>query len=642
MKNTVKVLGIIALTAIIGFLALPLTGCSADGGDGGGTTQTSGKILKSIAVTKPPAKTQYNLGEDLATAGMVVTATYSDGTTSAVAAADCTLSGYDKTKTGNQTVTVTYQGKTAIFTVKVIDPSLPTVVKPTATPAGGEVSSGATVTLATTTDGAEIWYTTNGSTPAKNGAGSTKYTTPIAITAATTIKAIAFKDGMNDSAELEAAYTIIVLSTFTSVADLRTWLASQPANTAANPYAVKLNVSDLSNIDTTLSAVNGKYVNLDLSGSTITSIGDSAFKNCDKLTSITIPDSVESIGDSAFSGCTSLTGITIPDSVTSIGGRAFDNCTSLTSITISDGVESIGEYAFYGCASLTGITIPDSVTSIGGQAFNGCSSLTDVTIGNGVTSIERWAFRDCTRLTSITIGSGITSIATDAFQNCNSLNDVTWYYNSTLEMNSSFKPLIKTVIVPDSITSIPNGAFYDMTSLASLTIPFVGAQLNGTTDTSFGYIFGASPNIPASLKTVIITGGNSIGSQAFQNCTSLTSITIENGVTSIGQNAFNGCTGLSTVTIGNSVTSIEPLAFQNCTNLTSITIPDSVNTIGNYAFYQCTSLTSVKFEKAGTTLGSNAFVNATNTTSLQTAYTAGGIGTYTRPDTSSTTWTKQS
>jgi hypothetical protein len=82
------------------------------------------------------------------------------------------------------------------------------VTRPIASPAGGAVSSGAAVTFSTTTAGAEIWYTTNGSDPAKDGVDSTKYANPIPITAAVTIKAIAVKDGMTDSSVLIASYTI--------------------------------------------------------------------------------------------------------------------------------------------------------------------------------------------------------------------------------------------------------------------------------------------------------------------------------------------------------------------------------------------------------------------------------------------------
>jgi len=96
----------------------------------------------------------------------------------------------------------------SVFFACESDPEKETVVKPTATPAAGEVAGGAPVTLATATEGAEIWYTTDGSAPAKGGKSSTRYSSPIAITAAVTIKAIAVKDGMNDSAVLEAAYTV--------------------------------------------------------------------------------------------------------------------------------------------------------------------------------------------------------------------------------------------------------------------------------------------------------------------------------------------------------------------------------------------------------------------------------------------------
>lgn len=92
-----------------------------------------------------------------------------------------------------------------------------------------------------------------------------------------------------------------------------------------------------------------------------------------------IPDSVTSIGDRAFYDCHRLTSISIPDSVTSIGKEAFSNCSSPTSMSIPDSVTSIGEEAFSGCSRLTSISVPDSVTSIEAPAFTECENLQDFT-----------------------------------------------------------------------------------------------------------------------------------------------------------------------------------------------------------------------------------------------------------------------
>lgn len=107
-------------------------------------------------------------------------------------------------------------------------------------------------------------------------------------------------------------------------------------------------------------------------------IANGVFKNCTRLTEITIPNGVTAISDSAFYGCHMLNTITIPNSVKAIGEYAFQGCINLKSVELPEGIKSIGKHTFYNCVRLTSVVIPKSVTTIGDYAFNGCSDLTDV------------------------------------------------------------------------------------------------------------------------------------------------------------------------------------------------------------------------------------------------------------------------
>ena len=247
----------------------------------------------------------------------------------------------------------------------------------------------------------------------------------------------------------------------------------------------------------------------------VTTIGDSAFWDCDSLTSINIPNSVTTIGKGAFSGCDSLTSINIPNSVTTIGDYAFSDCGSLTSINIPNSVTTIGKWAFSGCISLTSINIPNSVTTIGEHAFSDCYSLTSINIPNSVTTIGKSAFRLCKSITSINIPNSVTTIGDEAFRDCASLTNIN---------------------IPNSVTTIENWAFGGCASLTNI-------------------------NIPNSVTT--------IGRSAFMGCKSITNINIPNSVTTIGKWAFSGCISLTSINIPNSVTTIGYGAFEKCENLPS-------------------------------------------------------------------------
>ena len=421
---------------------------------------------------------------------------------------------------------------------------------------------------------------------------------------------------------------------------------------------------------------------------------------------------VTRIGSDAFRGCKGLTSITIPDSATSIGDCAFRGCTGLTSVTIGNGVTSIGYCAFYGCTGLTSVTIPDSVTSIGNSAFEGCTGLTSVTIGNSVTSIGRSAFSDCTSLTSISIPNSVMSIDEGALRGCSSLETITIPFVgarpiTTDNYNDGYKQVfgwifgyektesgeivngavpqyvssnvastnfywyyiptsLKTVVLGNTIQTIPLCGFFNCSWLTSITIPesvtsiggwafrncsgLTTVNWNATACTSAGLLSYPVFEDCSNLKTVNI--GNNvtiIPSYSFSGCSGLTSITIPDGVTIIGKLAFEGCTGLTSIIVvkGNSkyhsaenclietatntlilgcktsviptdgsVTSIGTEAFRGCTGLTSITIPDSVTSIGQGAFCDCSGLTSVTIGNGVTSIGYSAFSGCTGLTSI--------------------------
>ena len=362
----------------------------------------------------------------------------------------------------------------------------------------------------------------------------------------------------------------------------------------------------------------------------VTSIGDEAFLGCENMTSVTIPSSVTSIGSMAFGYCRGLTSVTVPSSVKSIGDKAFHTCTGLTSVTINSG--SIGDDAFYGCTSLKYVTLGNGVTSIGNRTFYECtrlisisipnsvtsigniafynSGLTSVTIGSGVKSIGMYAFSCCADLTSITIGSGVTSIGHGVFNDCTSLTSIVCNAKDVPETGqngqNAFYGITQsnvTLYVPSSSVEAYKAAepwknFKDVLA-GQVEVDGIYYQLHPAENEAevikkpSGYYEG-DIEIPSDFTHYdtywFVT---SIGDDAFNGCTGLTSVTIPDGVMSIGEYAFNGCGGLTSITLPNRVISIGEGAFFGCNGLTSIAIPNSVKSIEKVAFAWCTGLTSI-------------------------------------------------
>ena len=253
-------------------------------------------------------------------------------------------------------------------------------------------------------------------------------------------------------------------------------------------------------------------------------------------------------------------------------------------------------------------------------------SLKNYTIRQGTRCICDRAFAgDCDSrpsLKSITIPDSVTSIGDKAFSWCESLQSVTIPDSVTSIGDRAFYhcDFLQSVTIPDSVTSIGNEAFSGCESLQSVTIP---DSVTSISDSAFrGCSSLQSVTIPdsvtsignvaflscSSLQSVTIPDSvTSIGYEAFCGCYSLQSVTIPDSVTSIGDGAFEDCSSLQSVTIPDSVTSIGRNVFEDCSSLQSVTIPDSMRSISDRAFYKCYSLQSVTIPDSVTSISDNAF-----------------------------------
>lgn len=403
-------------------------------------------------------------------------------------------------------------------------------------------------------------------------------------------------------------------------------------------------------------------------------IGASSFYGCSGMTSINLSDSISAIGDEAFEGCTNLKKLRLPDQLRSIGSMAFGYCSALDTLILPTNLTKIGASAFMycnilkilvapgnqafstvedklydldktslyycprsltgvctlpstltsiqpsamrGCINLTAINLPASIRKIGDYAIMGCSNLTSVILPESLDSLGMYAFQSCIRMTSVTFPANISYIGTKAFFLCMQLATATTpFVNNSTDNAFVNCSKLKTILVPEGLEKIKNGAFSSFTQMTSI-------------------------KLPASLK--------SIGAEAFYNCSGLTAINLPASVNSIGDAAFAYCSAIITVdslnsrllvedgilydidkktlyscptsksgtlVLPESVRNIRKMAFGSCKKLTSIILPTSLDSLGSTAFYYCQGLIDLTLPSGIRYIGDSPFWGCSGLTTV--------------------------
>ena len=337
----------------------------------------------------------------------------------------------------------------------------------------------------------------------------------------------------------------------------------------------------------------------------------------ENITAISLSSGITTIGNYAFSDITNLAKISMPSTLLSIGKNAFYHCASLSSITIPANVDTIVPFAFAGCSALTSINvhaknttydsrnscnavihtatntlavgcqntvIPADVVKIGDAAFER-ATFSYIEIPNTVTEIAQYAFYGCEYLTTIDLPDNLTTLGYAAFRHCYALNEV---------------------VIPSTVTQVEGSTFSGCTSLTSIVVESGNTKYDSRNSCNAIIETATNTLIAGCQNTVIPNNVTSIGSQAFYQCSSLTSITIPNNVTSIGIQAFSSCSSLTSITVeattpptlGTYVFTSSPICYIPCGTLAAYQASAWANQVGSFED-ECSDSTMITYELNG-------------------------------------------
>jgi uncharacterized protein YjdB len=362
-------------------------------------------------------------------------------------------------------------------------------------------------------------------------------------------------------------------------------------------------------------------------GSGVTKIGDRAFEYFYNLTEVNFSEDskLTKIGEKAFNDCGKLSSITVPKTVKSIGEDAFYDCESLTTFNTTAPV-SIGKYAFDYCENLQSVNLPNA-TSIGSYGFTHCKSLKTVSCPKAKFGSYAFGFYDIA-VETVTAGS----LDDDALYNIATLRTLSLTNATTIGDYAVYKcPNIKTV--SSNAKSIGSYAFYECSALTTVKLPKVTSigQYAFANCSSLTTVTGTSnlKNIQNGAfgedkkLTKLVTGSKLtyIGDQAFFDCVSLTGSFNAKNITYVGSSAFYNCQKLASTFNFKKVKEIGSAAFANCKNIKTNTLGTKLTTLGSKSFLGCSKINSIYIPPTCKSIGYDSFIyKVTKVTTSSSGY----------------------
>lgn len=340
-------------------------------------------------------------------------------------------------------------------------------------------------------------------------------------------------------------------------------------------------------------------------GAWVTGIGD-----CSD-TELVIPEKIDGrevvgIADMAFKENTQIVSVIMPDAVKTVGYGAFSGASSLSSVILSSELEILGELAFRNCA-LTSVYIPGSIgNNFGYGAFSFCTPIKNVVLGEGVEFVQSNAFHSCENLEFISLPSTLKEIS-NAFYGAENLKTVNFrghigqfcelettpnslggtqsyvtFYSATILVGG--EPIPENVVIPDGTTKITSRKFWCM-DIKSVKIPdsvtTIGNEAFAHCSKLEGVEFGK--------------GIKSIGSYAFRGCEKIEKIIIHDGIETIGHGAFQECKGLKSVEIGEGLEVLEASTLEGLASLEALKLPSTLTSYKYPIFLFNTKLQNVYY-----------------------------------------------